>query len=156
MPLTYHPNIRKLFMGRAVLAAFSSPMAISVYTNSQPTALHVTNNWTSYTRATSLDFLVHYQGGTWTQPNSDILLQLFTIPPGVIPTRSGTATWAILWNTNVTGAAVDGATLPTPNFLVVPVSDSIGQGVIRFADPILSTAAVATILDGSMGAYLTA
>jgi hypothetical protein len=153
MTLLYNGNIRNLFMGRGILAAFSSPCAITVYSGAQPTAAAVTAGWTSYNQPNA-NYLAHYIGAAWTQPSGGILLQL-TIPPAVVVEKSGTATWAILWTTNVTYAATQGSTLPSTSFMVVSVSDSVGAGVIRFANPTLSAGISTAILDGSMGAYVT-
>ena len=152
MALQFHPNIRNLYMGRGIAAAFSSTFSISVFSGIQPPAAPIASNWPAYNEATS-NFLVHYTGAGWTQPSNGILLQL-TEPPAQVVTRSGTATWAILWATAASLAQVQSTTLPNASFMVVPCSNSTDQGVIRFVDPDLVGGTATSIIDGSMGAYI--
>ena len=151
MALIFSQSMRNLMIGRGLLANFASPCSISIYTGIQPTTNDVISNWSAYNSGTS-GFLIHYTGATWTQPSSGILMQLTTFPAAGFPVNTGTATWCILWATAITGANVAATTLPSNNFLIGPCSDSVGLGVIRFANPNLSTAASAVILDGSVGA----
>lgn len=152
MALSFHPNIRNLYMGRGVAAVFSNPFAISIYSGVQPIAAQITSSWTLFNEPTS-NFLAHYVGASWSQPSNGILLQL-GLPPAVSPLKSGTASWAILWASNVSAVQTQGSTLPNASFMVVPCSHSIGQGVIRFTNPTLTAGVSTPILDGSMGAYM--
>lgn len=148
--ITFHPNIRNLMVGRGLLSGFSSPSAISVYSGAQPTSAEITANWASYASG-SANFLAHFVGGAWSQPSGGILLQL-TIPPASTALHTGTGTWCILWSTNVSAAAVALTSLPSTAFIVGPVSDGIGPGVVRFSNPALVVSTSVTILDGSIGA----
>lgn len=152
MTLIFSPGMRNLYMGRGVAAGFAGTFAISVYSGVQPTAAQITSNWTSYNEPTP-GFLVHYTGAAWTQPSNGILLQL-TLPAAQTVLNSGLASWAILWSTNLTLANVQSSTLPSTSFMVVPCSDSTGQGVVRFTNSTLTAGVSTPILDGSMGAYL--
>lgn len=152
MALSYHGNIRNLYMGRGIGAGFSTTFAITIYSGSQPSAATITADWASYNQPNSI-FLAHYIGASWTQPSYGLLLQL-GLPASVAADKSGTASWAILWATNASLAQVQAGTIPTSAFMVVPCSDSVGQGVIRFTNPILTASVFTPILDGSMGAYL--
>lgn len=158
MTILFHPNIRNLMINQGLMYGFpaSTPSqagvsAITVYSGVQPTAAQVTANWSLYNSAAG-NFLVHYQGAAWGNPSYGILLQLTTIPAAVAPTNSGTASWCIIWNTNVTPAAIAGGTLPSASFIVGTVSDGVGQGVVRFSNTSLVAATPVTILDGSFGA----
>lgn len=151
MTLAFHPNIRNLYLGRGIAAAFSNPFSISVYSGIQPAAEFITSNWDLHNAGTS-NFLVHYTDASWSQPSSGLLLQL-NLPAAQVVLNDGTAAWAILWVSAVTLSAAQGTTLPQASFLVVPCSDGVGQGVIRFADPELISGAPTAILDGSIGAY---
>jgi len=150
MALLYSQSTRNLMIGRGLLANFSSPCAISVYSGTQPTSASIINNWSLYSQPTS-NFLAHFIGASWTQPSNGILMQL-TVPPTVPADHTGTASWAILWTTNVSAVTVAGASLPSNNFAVVACSDAIGPGVIRFVSTSITAATAVTILDGSIGA----
>lgn len=97
--------------------------------------------------------LGHYLGGVWNQPQSGLLLQL-AIPPTTTAINTGIATWAILWTQNITRVQVDSATLPNTQFILVPVSNDVGSGVIRFANTGFVSNVSKVISDGSLDAIL--
>lgn len=109
--------------------------AVTAFSGAQPTAAQVAASWSTY----SAQYLVHWTSVGWNVvPNLSNLTSTQTYsaatPVARAAFRTGTATWGIVWNkTNVTEAAIQGATLPTNTFgfIVVPVSDSVGNGVIR-------------------------
>jgi hypothetical protein len=149
--LQFSTSYRNLLIGRGIRAAFTTGAAnaITIYGGVQPTADNIAASWATY----NASFLAHYQGASWTQPSNGLLLQL-GIPTAVVAAGTGTATWAILWNANHTQVTIQGATLPSINFMVVPCSNSIGTGVIRFTTTAMNTGVSAPILDGSIGAYM--
>jgi hypothetical protein len=148
MALIFNGNIRRLFLGRGVWGAFfPGPWSISVFKGTQPTAAELQSAWSTY----NANLLAHYLSANWTQPGDSIFLQL-TIPASVNAVGDGAASWAVLWNSNISLAAVQGASLPSPNGLIVPCTDSIGDGVIRFTDVNFTNGSPKVILDGSIGA----
>lgn len=153
MALLFHPNIRNLMIGKGLLNGFSNPCAISVYRGTQPTPGDIIANWSTTYSSSNSQFLVHYTGASWSQPSGGLLLQL-GIPLAQNGVNTGTATWAICWATNVSAANVALATIPSTSFIVVPCSDSIGPGVIRFTDPNVTAGVSKVILDGSFGASM--
>ncbi len=153
MALLFHPNIRNLMLGKGIMNGFSNPCAISVYQGAQPVPNDIIANWSTTYASTNAAFLVHYTGASWSQPSQGLLLQL-GIPLAQNGVNTGTATWAICWATNVSAANVAASTIPSTSFIVVPCSDSIGAGVIRFADPIVTAGVSKVILDGSIGATM--
>jgi len=109
--------------------------AVTVFGGTQPTAAQIAASWSTY----SAQYLLHWTNVLWFEPptyNTLLSSQIFNtqIPAGKAAFRSGTATWAIIWNrTNVSEATIQGATLPTTTagFIVVPASNSGGNGVVR-------------------------
>ena len=106
----------------------------TIFSGTQPTAAQITSNWATY----SANYLCHWINATWITPtdqNTLDALQLLTanIPAATAAFRTGTASWAILWNhtPNVSEAAVQGASLPSTIFWVVPVTNNGGNGVLR-------------------------
>ena len=151
MAIQFAQTMRNLFIGRGILAALSSPCSISVYSGtSQGQSSIIAANWPSWASSNS-NFLGHFTGAVWTQPNSGILLQLNSVP-GQAALHSGTAGFAIIWSTEVTLTDVAGSTLPNASFIVVPCSNSVGNGVIRFDDTTFTAGVTKVILDGSIGA----
>jgi hypothetical protein len=150
MTMLFSSSIRNLMIGRGLQVGFSSPSAISVYSGTQPTAAQIVANWSAYA-STNPSFLAHYVGGVWSQPSLGILLQLAP-PTGVAATNTGTGTWCIVWATNVSAAQVAAGTLPSTQFIVGPVSDSVGPGIVRFVSPSFTSGVSNTIVDGSIGA----
>jgi hypothetical protein len=150
--MLFSPSLRNLFIGRGLQAGFSASSAISVYSGVQPTAAQIAASWPTYA-STNASFLAHYVGAVWTQPSNGILLQL-TVPPTVNATNTGTGTWCIVWSSNVLAATVALSTLPSTAFIVGPVSDSVGQGIVRFTSLSFTAGVSNVILDGSIGATL--
>jgi len=97
--------------------------------------------------------LGHFTGAVWSQPAYGLLLQL-AVPPASNGINTGNATWAILWATNITKVQMDASTLPNGEFIVVPVSNDIGPGAIRFADTSFVANVSKVISDGSIDAVM--
>jgi hypothetical protein len=109
--------------------------AVTVYSGTQPTAQTVEQNWLSYNSSNSI-CLAHYTGsaGITFQYNAPTLTYFFTNPTNTITStalNSGVATWAIIWMAQ----SVDISLLAVPassKFVIVPVTDTSGVGVIRY------------------------
>lgn len=137
MALIWDYSIRGLFINRGIKAAMAASVAITVYKGTQPSGSDIVNNWSNY-KANSSDFLAHYSGSVWTQqPYHGQLLTMSTNPTVSSPAfQSGEATWAIIWMTNPLFANIDLTTIPTTSFIIVPCSNTVGKGVLRFEDPL--------------------
>ena len=134
MSLEWDTTFPAMFIGCGIKRAMSATVAITVYKGTKPSAETITNNWSNY-KTDSVDILNHYTGGVWTQqPFNGNLLGLSTLPPSKNALGSGSATWAIIWMTDVTDAACAATTIPNTSFIVVDCSDIGGSGVIRFSD----------------------
>lgn len=127
----------------------SDAVAITIYAGEQPLAADLISNWTSY-ESSSPNFLGHYNGVIWKQPlfATQKFISISTFPAPITPVNNGTATWCIIWETNPLIAAMNTGSIPNTKFIVAPCSSMTGNGVIRFVDPIFSTAATKTISDG--------
>lgn len=161
MALLYYTNTKILFSG-AILRTLGNASAINfgpftlgvtIYGGTAPTAAAVAASWVTYNSSTA-DYLVHFTNMAWNQPGSGTLLQMSTAPTAQTPVHNGTATWAIIWAGQPTAPQLASSTLPFANFLLVSVSDSIGDGVVRFSSTTMSTLSSNNILDGSMASFL--
>jgi hypothetical protein len=149
MTVQFHSNIRNLIVGRGLSLGFTSPCAISIFGGARPTAAQITSSWASY-NTSNPNFLAHYLGATWTNPNGGTVLTLTTIPAAVNALNTGTGVWAILWATNISGASVAGSTLPSTQFIVVDVSEFAGTGVIKFTSAEFTSGVSKAILLGNI------
>lgn len=133
---------------------------MSLHSGTQPTANTISENWTAY-NWTNSSFLsltpitISKWGNTGTYSAS------YQTGTGI---RNGTAEWAVFMsvraNVNAVGSPVSTSTYTTssynlsspPNsyFIVVPVSDSTGTGVVRLINPAISSGGVFTVTDISM------
>lgn len=155
MALIFQSNITKLYGGAILRSLWSvehtlTPVAtgLTVYGGVQPTAAQVAADWATY-NSSSTDYLVHFTDCYWDNPTEQYIT-LSSPPTSQTPVRNGTATWAIMWNLNPTGPQLDSTTLPRPTFLVVPVSDILGTGVIRFSSTSFSTSTAITVSECSL------
>lgn len=151
MALIWDTTIGGLMINRGIKMVMTATVAMTVYKGVQPSQADITANWANY-KAGSTDFLCHYSGSVWTQqPAHGNLLGMSTAPTASSNAQqSGTATWAILWMTNPLIADLNSVTIPTINFIVIPCSDSIGKGVIRYQDPVFISGQPKTITEASL------
>lgn len=150
MALLYHPNMSQLVANRGFGLGLSS--AFTVFTGAQPTPADVIANWTSY----NTQFLVHHTGAAWIHPlsNTTTFLSLGTIPPLTVAANSGVATWAILWASAVTQVSLANATIPNTYFVLVPVSEQAGTGVVRYVSTTFVAGNSYQPLDGTISIVL--
>jgi len=161
MALLYYTNTKSLFsgailrnLGNATAAQYGPfTLGVTIYAGTPPTAADVASNWALYNSSTP-GFLAHYTNMTWSQPGQGTLLQMTVAPTPVIPVNGGTASWAIIWAGQPSGPQLASATLPFSKFLVVGVSDAIGDGVIRFTSTTFTTLAAVPVLDASMASFI--
>ena len=156
MTMQFSSSIANLMAGRGILQGFNVtvqattfPSCITIYSGSQPSAAAVTAAWSSY-NSTNAAFLAHFPGASWTNPSAGTLVQL-SVPAAVNASNSGTAAWAIVWQSSYTLAQMGTGTLPNAAFLVVPVSLNTGNGVIRMTNLTVTSGTSTSIYDGSIG-----
>lgn len=107
--------------------------SVTIFSGTQPTAAQVVSSWSTY----SAQYLVHWPSVTWPLPPDYQTIQATqtvtaSLPAGVAAFRTGTAGWGICWgNLNASAATIQGATLPGTQFIVVPVTVSGGNGIIK-------------------------
>lgn len=123
-----------LYIKRGIIDNMSSTFAITVFSGSQPTAANITSSWSSYNTTS----LIHWTGAAWTQPNADTFDQgNYCYVNNVLTATAhatGTATWGILWRSNVTLATVQGATLPDTVFITGTVTTALSNGIIKLSN----------------------
>jgi hypothetical protein len=162
MALLYYTNTKSLFsgailrnLGNANTAAYGPfTLGVTVYSGAAPTAAAVAASWATYNSTNSI-FLAHFTNMTWSQPGQGTLLQMTGAPTPVTPINNGTASWAIIWAGQPTGPQLASSTLPFTKFLLVSVSDAVGDGVIRFSSTAFTIAGgPVSVLDASMASFI--
>jgi hypothetical protein len=158
MSLLYGPNTVKLFngaifktLGNYTNTSVNLTMYVTIYSGVQPTAAEVAASWSTYNSAANNYLLTFNSNTKWGMPGNSHI-QLVEFPIAQLPMRDGTASWAIIWNESVTPVQLGSTTLPKAMFMVVPVSDAAGNGVIRVASTAFTTVAAVSISDASLNA----
>ena len=144
MSLTYHPNIRQLFADR-IVATIASNASITIYSGTQPSSATIQSSWSSYNSSSS-SFLYHNpnNGLVYTRTGG-VTVYASAFPSLAIPTRAGTASWAILWQAQVSNTSIAAATIPNASFIVVPVTVTTGNGVLKVNSVAFTTSTAVTI-----------
>lgn len=125
--------------------------SFTIYSGVQPTAQQVESNWSAYKNSNSI-CLAHYTAGVSFSYNASTLTYYFTNTTNSITTtalRTGTASWAIIWM--ATNVDVSLTTIPADGkFVVVPVTNTSGVGVIRYLDLATTELQAFTPYDGGL------
>ena len=142
-------TIRQIWTNQ-LLGRLPAGCGTTVYAGVQPTAADFQANWaTTYTSA-SADFLWHANGITFTMQTGNVKFIITSFPPATAPSNNGTGAWAVLWNSAPSGANLASATIPNTRFVVVPISITGGDGVLRFSSLTFNTGTPVTIIDGGL------
>jgi hypothetical protein len=164
MSLIFSPQTRTLVAGSllrsmSTYVLYSGPNApvqwsVTVFGGAQPTAAAIAADWTQYNASPNM--LVHFTNPSFYLVQPGNMLQMSTAPTPKNAMNTGIATWAIIWGgTNgpapVTDVAIVDTPLPRTRFMVVPVSDSIGNGVVRLDSTSLTVGVPAAIGDVTLG-----
>jgi hypothetical protein len=162
MALMFNSNVKILFAGAIFKTLANSNLyyifnpctvGMTIYSGTIPTPAAIAASWATY-NSSSPNYLAHFTNATWFQPSQGSLLQITGFPTPVTPVNNGTASWAIIWAGQPSPAQLSGTTLPFASFLVVSVSDTVGDGVIRFASTTFTTGSTVSVEDGSIGVNL--
>lgn len=160
MTIIYHPNVKTLLAGSfkrtfsgvgvaANLALNYADVGITVYSGAIPTPATISSIWVTYNSSAS-NYLIHFTGVRISQIIFNNLLQMSNSPAAATAVNTGTASWAIIWCGQPSGAQLSSSSLPFSNFLVTSVSDITGTGIVRFVSSSLVATTSYTISDVSM------
>lgn len=122
--------------------------SITIFSGAQPSASNIISSWTTYNSSA----LVHWTTSNWlTPPDSNTLSAAksttTSIPTATVAIGSGTAQWGILWSSVHTVGAIQATTIPSQEFIVVPVSGPTGSGVIKLASTSITSGTSYTYTD---------
>lgn len=161
MALLYDPSLKYLiakagFYAIGYYSASSSVSANSVegasfaatiYSGTQPTAEALTANWTSTYNSTKPAFLLHFENMAWARKASDTSIAITKFPAPKAAVNTGTATWAVIWVSNTSQSSM-ASSIPTNDYVVVPVSTIGGNGIIKLATTDIIAGSSYSIADG--------
>lgn len=117
--------------------------AVTVFSGAQPSAASIAASWPTYNTLV----LQHWPNVLFgNAPGSNTFGSGYYVQlnGAITPTTtyaSGTATWGILWGSNVSEVTVLGSSLPNSIFMVVPVTDQAGTGTIKLLSTTLTSGA---------------
>lgn len=144
MATQFEANIRNLMVGRGILPVFttSNTGAITLFSGDQPSANTLISDWNTIRSLLLITWQsVGYAQSGATSPGTGIFVG--NSLPSATAQASGTATWGVIWATNLN--VTPASSLPTTSFIIVPVSDSAGNGVIKLASTSLVSGSPYTI-----------
>lgn len=173
MALLFSPSIANMFVYRGILGSVTgvattggslSPqptagMSVTVYSGVKPTAASITSSWSSY----NTTYLFHQPGVNYIQANYNLVpgggfLSRTNTPTPVTALNSGTASWCIVWCSNVLAGSSTGqignSTLPNVNFIVGDVTIGSGNGIVTLSDLNVTSSTTVTILDSTIEFYI--
>lgn len=121
---------------------FGASCALTIFPGAQPSGSAIAASWPTY----SALYLQHWRTAGYTQPNANTYgagnyVSATTLPSISAAYRSGTATWGILWASDITEATIQGASLPATRYIIVPVTDISGTGVIKLSSTTITALA---------------
>lgn len=140
-------------MGASISAgeAANGNSSITIYSGSQPNANVLISDWATY----NTSYLIHksdviiYMPNNSTKENTKILTSRTTITPQTA-INTGNAEWCVIWIGNQPESNVTGATIPNTSFIIAPVTDPLGNGVVRLSNTVISTNDSVSIVDVSL------
>lgn len=173
MALLFSPSIANMFVFRGILGAVTGitltggsvplqptvTLAATIYSGVKPTAAAITASWSSY----NTTYLFHQPGVNYIQANFNLVpgggfLTRSNVPTSVTALNGGTASWCIIWCSNVvagTGAGqIGNATLPNANFIVGDVTVGSGDGIVTLSSLTVTGGSSVTILDSTIEFYV--
>jgi hypothetical protein len=130
---------------------FNTPGPISVYSGVQPDATTLENSWSNYQSSDNV-FLAHFSAPSWTSNASTMaagntcLYTTTTASGNATPLRSGTASWAVIWDSTVVSAPGAG-TIPTTKFIICDVGGMLSNAAVRMVDTSVNSSTVTRIED---------
>jgi len=146
MALIFSPSVRSTYAFQQFGNEFNLGTAtkIAIYSGPQPTSSEFLANFGTKYHTAGANMLAEMLASQWIRGNNS--WSIITFPAAVNPRLDGQATFAVLFPQ---GQALTNGSLGTNSlFVIVPVSDTSGDGVIRFTSTNFTTSTAVSIVDG--------
>ena len=147
MALIFSPSVRSAFafhvLGYEPNALFKNQTKILFYSGVQPTVSTFVTNFNAAYQDNGSACLGQATTIGWTRNQNSWAITTF--PGPITPRLNGTVTFAAIFtNSQSTSGAISSAS----QFMLVPVTDTASNGVIRFTSTTFSTSTPMSIIDG--------
>lgn len=155
MALIYSPSLSSLFMHGLIMPygnGINNQFSVVFMSGTQPTPAQLIAGWDSTYKFPLNCLAAATLALNWTQ--TDTLVSILN-PQTITAFGTGTTTWAVWFgNNNWLSSASFSNGLPTTNFMILPVSVSTGNGIIRLNTVDLVSGQPVTITDGGFTARM--
>lgn len=157
--MIFDRGIAQTLMGRGILIPMgwtttgtaNGNSSITIYTGAQPNANILISNWTSY----NTSYLLHrsnvlfYMPFPETETNASFIT-LRTAPLAQTAINSGEAQWCIIWMGNQTESNVRNSTITSNSFILAPVSNVFGNGLVKLDNTSVISTNTFNIVDATI------
>ena len=146
MALIFSPSVRSAYAFQQFGNEFNlgTSTKIAIYSGPQPSGAEFYTNFSAKYHMTGTNFLAELVGSQWIRSNNS--WSIITFPAPVNSRLDGQATFAVLFPSSQSLA--NGGLPSNANYVIVPVSDTSGDGVIRFTSTNFTTSTSVSIVDG--------
>lgn len=154
--MIFDPGIALIMLGRGILVPMgvsttgsaNGNSSITIYSGTQPNANILISNWASY----NTSYLLHRSNVLFFQPNTDtrsngVFISMRTAPLSQTAINTGNAEWAIIWVGNQTEANIRNATITSNSFILAPVSNVFGNGIVKLDNTSVMNTSTSNIID---------
>lgn len=161
--MLFSPSVAGLMAGRGVMvpmgmttnSAVNVTVSLTVYSGSQPSANAIESGWTNY----NTTYLFHMPNVEYellfnTSNTQCGLITNSNFPTSNAAVNGGTASWCIIWCSNVQNGNSTGqianTTIPNTQFLVGPVTEPWGNGVVRLSNTTITSTQTYNFVDSTI------
>lgn len=162
--MIFSPSVAGLMAGRGVMvpmgmtsnSAANLTVSLTVYSGVQPNVTTVAQNWTSYNESylfhmANVEYeLVYNNSNTFLSG----LISNSNFPTSFPAENTNTASWCVVWCSNVddgNGAGqIANTTIPNENFLIGPVTEAWGNGIVRLTSTSIEAAQTYNFVDSTI------
>lgn len=148
MALIFSPSIRSAYAYQQFGVEFNlgASTKILIYSGPQPSSIEYQSVFGQKYHSSGTSCLAEFSTSGWTRGANS--WSLIDFPAAVTPRLAGEATFAVLfvYTQNTSTSSINSASLV--NYVIVPVSDTYGDGVIRFTSTNFTTSTAVSIVDG--------
>lgn len=113
-------------------AAANGNTSITIYSGTQPNSNVIIDDWASYNTsylAHKSNVIVYYANNNTKEASKFLTLRTTLTPQTAINT--GNAEWCIIWIGNQTETNITNSTITSNSFIIAPVSNTFGNGVVK-------------------------
>ena len=144
--LTFSAHCARPLTYLGIFKGLAATVGITIYKGTRPASANafITDFTALYSSTNSVDMLTHYVGAAFSHAYNQSVCAISASPTPVAALRAGTATWGIIWTTNVLAASLS-TTLPSSDFMLVDVTEFGAGGIITYDNPVFAAGELKSI-----------